>query len=184
MDFQLIATAAIIAIARIADVSLGTLRMVFITKGAKKTALSLGLLEAAIWVIAVSKVTNRLDEPLLIIAFSVGFAIGNYVGLTIEQLLAYGHLMIRVFTRKGTDMTQLLRNKGWRVTTFRGEGKNGPVDMLLMKIKRKDQKRVFKAIRQEDPESYFIIDDVHSFEGPPPTTMPGRKRWIRFSMRK
>lgn len=185
MGIELILTACLIAVARILDVSLGTIRMIFVTKGRKVPAFFLGFLEAAIWVVAVSKVSNRLDEPLLIAAFAFGFAAGNYIGVSIDQWLGFGHLLIRVFTRKGEILTPKLRDAGWRITRFQGEGQKGSVDMLLMKIRRREQAKLFRHIRAVDPESYFIVDDVHSIEGPTPAfSFQGLKSWSQFSKRK
>ncbi len=183
MNSELLLTALVVAIARVADVSLGTVRMIFVTKGRKVPAFFLGFVEAFIWVIAVSKVATQLSEPLLIIAFAFGFAAGNYVGVSIDQFLGFGHLLIRVFTRQGEKLIPALRNEGWRITRFTGEGREGSVDMLLMKIKRKEQKRLYKTIRSIDSGSYFIVDDVHSVEGPTPS-FQGMKAWQQFSKRK
>ena len=184
-SWELLLTAGLIAFARIVDVSLGTIRMIFVTKGRKVPAFFLGFLEAGIWVIAVSKVSSRLDEPLLVIAFAFGYAAGNYIGVSLDQWMGFGHLLIRVFTRKGEILIPKLRDSGWRITQFHGHGQKGSVDMLLMKIRRKEQSKLFRHIRAVDPESYFIVDDVHSIEGPTPSSsLLGLKVWTQFTKRK
>ncbi|MDD4348085.1 MAG: DUF5698 domain-containing protein [Opitutales bacterium] len=184
MDWEIVGFAALIACARVVDVTMGTMRVLFVMRGLKVPALVFGFIESAIWVIAVAKVTSRLDEPILILGFAAGFALGNYVGVSVEQRIALGHQMLRVFTRSGTEIAAKLREQGWRVTRFQGEGMAGPVDLLMMRIRRRDTPKLLKIVRSMDEKAYFVVDDVYSVESAAPLKGYAQKRNWWFSKRK
>ncbi len=81
MDFLLSAHAWLYAAAifflRVADMSLDTLRLLFVVRGRRGLAWVLGFFESAIFVVAVSSVITNLGNPLNVIGFAAGFATGN-----------------------------------------------------------------------------------------------------------
>lgn len=93
-----------IVVARITDVSLGTLRTMNVMQGRRGVAWILGFCEILIWVFAVSKVIGNLQQPAYAIAYALGFATGNYVGMTFEKWIALGEQVVRVFTRAGAQI--------------------------------------------------------------------------------
>ena len=94
---QLFYNAVLIFLARICDVSIGTMRIIFVSKGKRNIAPILGFFEVLIWITAISKIMENLDNYVNFIAYAAGFATGNFVGMIIEEKLAMGILMIRVF---------------------------------------------------------------------------------------
>ncbi len=156
-------TCILIIAARIADVTLGTLRTVAVIHGRKWMSWSLGFVEVLIWVSVVSQVISSVhDNHWYAIAYAFGFATGNFIGITIEQFFAYGHQVIRVFTRRGSTMSDHLRTKGFRVTMFRGEGRDGHVEMLFIESQRRTASEIVEAAREVDPECYYIVDDIRA----------------------
>jgi uncharacterized protein YebE (UPF0316 family) len=150
-----------IFLARITDVSLGTVRTIAVVKGRILIASLLGFVEVLIWVIAVSNVVTRLDQPLNLIAWAAGFAVGNAVGIFIERKLALGDLVMRVISRgQGVEIAEKLRNLGQPVTEFEGKGRSGPVQLLYMVIDRVDAERVERISRTIDPECVVVSEDV------------------------
>jgi len=97
----------LVFLARILDVSVGTLRIIFVSKGFKKYAAFLGFFESLIWLIAVSQVMKHMDNWVTYVTFALGFAVGNYVGMLIEERIAIGNQIIRIITRR--DATELTR---------------------------------------------------------------------------
>ncbi|HMN95558.1 MAG TPA: DUF5698 domain-containing protein [Phycisphaerales bacterium] len=161
MTGSLLLDCVLIALARIADVSLGTLRTVSVIHGRRATAWSLGFVEVLIWVLVVSAVIGQVQQNLAYgIAYALGFATGNYIGITIEQYFAYGHQVLRVFTRQGPQMCSQLRDDGLRVTSFDGEGRDGPVQMLFIETQRKTAKEILRKARSIDPTCFYIVDDI------------------------
>ena len=126
---SILLTGIAIFLARIIDVSLGTLRTISIIQGRTWVSFWLGFGEIIIWLWVISTVIPQIkDIPILAIFYAFGFAFGNMVGIRIEKLLAFGHVIIRVISREHySQMTKVLRQAGFGVTTFHGEGMNGPV---------------------------------------------------------
>lgn len=151
----------LIVAARIADVSLGTLRTIMVVQGRRAVAFVLGFCELLIWVTVVSSVITELRaQPLYAIAYALGFACGNYVGMTIERRLALGRQVVRLITRRGPELAQALREAGLRVTQFDGYGRDGPVQEVFIETGRRTAARVIAQARALDPRCYYIVDDI------------------------
>lgn len=171
MDLNLLWLCLLIFAARVCDVSLGTLRVVMVTQGRRALAAILGFFEVFIWVMAVSKVVTNLRHPLLAVSYAAGFACGNYIGLTIERWAAFGHQVVRVFSRQGGEIAEKLRALGFRVTVFEGRGRDGPVHSLYTETERREVPRLLEASREVDPRCYYVVDDIRhasSASDPPP----------------
>lgn len=153
-------TALIIFLARIVDVSLSTFRHVMIIKRKRLYAFSIAFFESLIWVYAVSRVLNDLTDPITAIAFALGFATGTFVGITIEGFIKIGDQAVRVFSAKGDLVAKTLRELGFRITVFDGQGRDGFVKMLFVQTRRRDVKKVFRKAREIDPACFMVIDDI------------------------
>jgi uncharacterized protein YebE (UPF0316 family) len=175
METEVILTCLFIFTARIIDVSMGTLRTLWMVQGRKAAVFSLGFVEVLIWVLAVSKVIQNLgEEPVYAFVYALGFATGNYTGLLIDQKLAYGEQVIRIFSRQGKGMADTLREMGFGVTVFKGEGRDSDIDMLFIELKRKKGPLVVQTARKLDPACYYVVDTVQlastaRLSGPEPT---------------
>ena len=153
-------TSLAIALARVVDVSLGTLRTMFTVQGRKVTASSLGFVEVLIWILVVSEVIRNLDHPIYAVAYAGGFAVGTYVGILIEGMLAPGRQVLRVFTRRGETLAAQLRRQGYALTEFTGRGMDGPVDLVLVESSRRRIAQALPTVASVDPEAMTVIDDV------------------------
>ncbi|MFG0329650.1 MAG: DUF2179 domain-containing protein [Phycisphaerales bacterium] len=160
MDLQVILTCALIIIARLVDVSLGTLRTHCVVRGYRAISWVIGFVEVTVWVVVVSRVINSLDNPWYVAAYAFGFATGNVLGINLDRRLAIGEQVLRVFSPQGKEMATTLRGEGVRVTVFHGEGMRGPVDMLFIQSKRKSISKLIRRVRDIDPKCFYIIDDV------------------------
>ncbi len=164
---EILLKCALIFLARVCDVSLGTIRTVSVVNGRRHLAVWLGFIEVLVWVFAVSAVVREgLEEPVYALAYAFGFAAGNFVGITIEQRLAFGKQVVRVFTRNAGPMVEMLRGQGFRVTEFVGTGRDGPVSLLLVETKRRTMPDLTKQARDIDPGCYYIVDDVRTTSAP------------------
>ena len=173
MDAVTALTCLAIVLARITDVTLGTLRTVCIVRGRRGVAWVLVFFEALTWVMVITQVVQNLDNPWYAAAFAVGFATGSPVGITIERRLAYGQQVVRIFTRKAAGVVELLRQDGLRVTRFPGEGRNGSIDMLFIQVQRRQVPSVLARAHERDPECYTIVDDVCYAGGSTAPLTPG-----------
>ena len=172
---SLVIVPAFIFFARICDVTIGTMRIIFVSRGMKMVAPVLGFFEVFIWIIAVGQIFQNLTNPLNYFAYAAGFATGNYVGMLVEERLAMGLALIRVITqRDATNLIDYLRGAGYGVTVLDAQGKQGPGKVIFSVIKRKNIKDVEKAIHECNPKAFYSIEDVRrAAEGTFPTAVPG-----------
>ena len=156
---DLVFSALIIFSLRLADQSLGTMRSLLVAKNKPMYAAFIGLLESAIWIVAISQVIKDINDPILIGAYAAGFAAGTILGSYIEGLLGVGNIVIRVFTSvKSPSVAEPLREKGYGVTIINGEGKDGAVKIYLCIIPRRELKLVLKMIEEISPNAYITTD--------------------------
>lgn len=161
MSWDLLVGCIIIIIARVGDVSLGTLRTLAVVNGHRLLAWLFGLLEVTIWVFVVSAVITHIQtNPAYGIAFAVGAATGNYVGVTVQRWLPFGHQVIRVFTRHDKSVIDSLRQMNIPVTRFQGVGRDGEVAMLFVQVRRDRTPLVVRAVRKHDPRCFYTVDDI------------------------
>lgn len=150
-----------IFLARIFDVSLGTLRIIFVTKGMRNIAPLVGFFEVLIWLLAISRIMQDLDNWLSYIAYAAGFASGNFVGMYLEERLAIGHEMIRVITRKdATSLIEELRGKGYGVTSVKAEGIEGEVAVIYIIARRSMIKEVLDEINRFNPRALYTVESI------------------------
>jgi len=156
---ELIFSALIIFSLRLADQSLGTMRSLLVAKNKPIYAALIGLVESAIWIVAISQVIKDIDDPILIAAYAAGFAAGTILGSYIERIVGVGNIVVRVFSPANSpSVAEVLRENGHGVTVIDGEGKDGPVKIYLCIIPRRKLKSVLKMIVTITPKAYITTD--------------------------
>jgi uncharacterized protein YebE (UPF0316 family) len=151
----------IIFLSRLTDVSLGTLRHVFISKGYRKIVPVLGFFEVLIWIIVVAQVMQNLSNWVCYIAYAGGFAAGTYVGLRIEEKLALGLQVVRIITKQNCDiLISELRSENYGVTIVDAEGGSGPVKMIFTIVKRKSVRVVIEKIKNNNPNAFYSVEEI------------------------
>lgn len=156
-----IAVPALIFVARVADVTIGTMRIVFLSKGFKYIAPVLGFFEILIWLVAVSKIFQNLDMWFYYVAYAGGFATGNLVGLIIEEKLALGFVALRIITHKpGAPLIKKLIASGYGVTTLEAQSSQGKVNVIFCIIKRSQTKKVAEIIQTVQSDAFYTLEDV------------------------
>jgi len=147
--------------ARICDVTLDTLRIIFVSKGMRKIAPIFGFFSVLIWLIAISTIMKNLDNWICYVAYAGGFATGNFVGMVIEEKLALGHEMIRVITRADASaLTSELRANGYGVTSVKAEGADGEVGVIYIIARRSMIKNVLGIITKNNPRAFYTIETI------------------------
>jgi uncharacterized protein YebE (UPF0316 family) len=153
----------LIFLARICDVSIGTVRIIFVSRGKRLLAPLLGFFEVSIWLLAISQIMQQLDNAICFIAYAAGFAMGNYIGILIEEKLAMGTLILRVFvTTDDACIKERLYEAGFGVTAINGQGRNGAVEILFSVIKRKDQGRAIAIVESCRSDAFYSIEEAKS----------------------
>jgi uncharacterized protein YebE (UPF0316 family) len=153
----------LIFLARIFDQSIGTLRMVFIAKGMKRIAPILGFMESLTWLLAIGQIMQHLDNWLCYAAYAGGFAMGNYIGMKLDERLSLGNVIIRIILKKqANDLVAYLKQQNYGLTILDAEGATGKVKVIFSIVKRRDAKAVISAINEFDPHSFYTIEEVRS----------------------
>jgi uncharacterized protein YebE (UPF0316 family) len=153
-------------VARILDVSIGTIRIILISKGYRALAPILGFVEAFVWVVAVSQVMANLNNFFYYIAYAGGFATGTYVGIWIEHKLSLGKVIVRVITnRDASELLHHLRNEEFAVTSVDAEGKYGAVKILFLICNRKSLSDVVDTIKEYNPKAFYTVEDLRLVSG-------------------
>jgi len=146
---------------RVGDMSLDTIRVLFVVRGKKLIVWVLGFFQSLIFVIAISSVLSRLDNILNVLGYAGGFATGNLVGMLIEQKLAIGHILVTVISStRGTLIAEKLRSSGFAVTQIAGHGKDGTVFELHASVLRKDVPNVETIVLEADPQAFITAENV------------------------
>lgn len=154
--------ALLIFFLRICDMSMDTLRVLFVVRGKKLPVWILGVAQSAVFILAVSNVLKGDTNPLVILGYATGFATGNVIGMWIEDQLAIGFKKVSIISRdNGNEIAAALREKGYGVTELRGMGKDGEVEMVQTNVKRKHVRDVEKIANQFDPKAFITADDFY-----------------------
>ncbi len=155
----------LIFIARVIDVSLGTLRIIFTARGKRQLAPLLGFIEVFIWVAVISQMVRGVNHVVAYLAYAAGFAAGNYVGMWIENRLAIGTVVLRIILAQSGDiLANTLHEAGYGVTRVDGMGANGPVKLIYTIVRRKALPGVLEIIHQTTPKAFIAIEEVRSTE--------------------
>lgn len=150
-----------IFLARITDVSIGTVRIVLIGRGMAVPATVCGFVESLLWILVVSQILRNLTSPLYYIAYAGGFAAGNYVGLVLERRLAMGNVILQVISPSAPDaIIAALRAGGCGATVTRGEGLEGPVHIVHSVMPRRELRPTLAAIKQAHPKAFYAVTPV------------------------
>jgi uncharacterized protein YebE (UPF0316 family) len=159
--FKWVVLPILIFLARMCDVTLGTLRNVFISKGLRRIVPVLGFFEVLIWLVSIRQIKKYLDNPICYLGFSGGFAMGTYTGMLVERRLALGMQVLRIITDKESKaLISALQNSNFGVTIIDGHGAKGPVKIILTIVKRTDIEMVLKMIELHCPLAFYSIEDT------------------------
>lgn len=149
--------------ARICDVTMGTLRVIFISKGIRYLAPFIGFFEVIIWLLAIGQVMNNLTNAVSYVAYGAGFATGTYIGMYIEEKISLGLTSVRIITKEDPqELMQYLRSQNYGVTSVDGEGTTGRVKMVFTIIRRQDLAHVVGIIQQFHPNAFYSVEEVKS----------------------
>jgi len=160
MNTTVFVTFLLIILARITDVSLGTLRMVAVIQGRRVFATVLGFFEAVVYVCVVAKVLLNMDQPVYAVAYGLGYAAGIYLGMFIEQRLAFGKQLVFLLTAKGPELAEVLRAGDYRVAEVRGHVPEGERTILCVEVPRRETQKLIRLANTVDERCAFIVHDI------------------------
>lgn len=156
----------LIFLARLTDVSLGTIRMIMIIRGKRILAACIGFAEASIYILAISKVLSAMNNPLNVLAYALGFATGNYVGIFLEEKMALGNIIVQVISEhEVTELVEKLRDNGFGVTMIEGYGIKGTRHLLNVTLQRKKLSKLYGIIDNHDKKAFVTVTDARAIRG-------------------
>jgi uncharacterized protein YebE (UPF0316 family) len=164
MNTTVFITCLLIVLARITDVSLGTLRMVAVIQGRRAFATVLGFFEAVVYVCVVAKVLLNMDQPVYAVAYGLGYAAGVYLGMFIEERLAFGQQLVFLLTARGPELAEVLRAGDYRVAEVRGHVPEGERTILCAEVPRRDTQKLIRLANTVDERCAFIVHDIRLTE--------------------
>ncbi|NUN09324.1 MAG: DUF2179 domain-containing protein [Ignavibacteriaceae bacterium] len=156
----------IIALMRICDVSIGTFRTIMVIQGRKYLAGVIGFFEVLIWVFAIRFIFTQLDNIYNLFGYALGFALGNVLGITIEQRIGLGYIQLTIISKFKTDeIANALRRQKVGATLLPGEGITGGVAVIVCIIQRKNQKRIIELIDSIDHQAFINVQSSIPYRG-------------------
>lgn len=157
----------LIFIARIGDVSISTIHIIFLMSGNRLIAPILGFFEALIWLLAIGQIISNIDNVWSYIAYASGFAAGTFIGMTIEKKLAYGNVVLRLFVKDlNAGFISFLEDLDYRYSVLPAAGRRGKVDIVFMVFKRDRLKEVMKGVDIYHPHAFYTIEGVNQVSKP------------------
>ena len=151
--------------ARVCDVTLGTMRIIFTSRGLRNLAPVLGFVETFVWIMAVSSLVKHAQNVAAFVGYAGGFATGTFVGMMIENRLAMGTLTIRAIIRRDPkELIETLHNAGFGVTSVDGQGSSGEVKIIYSTVKRADLPAIIDIFHQTLPGAFLSVEEVRSTE--------------------
>jgi uncharacterized protein YebE (UPF0316 family) len=175
----------LIFLARIVDVSMDTIRLIFIARGFKKFAPLIGFFQVLVWIITITRIMANLDNWTCYIAYAAGFAAGNFIGMILEEKIALGIEMIRVITqRKADNLISALKDNGFPVTTVSATGSFGEVSVLYIIVSRKYISKVLDLIRLYNPRAFYTIEDIRFVSKTLPYNPEDKDFWDKTLMKE
>jgi uncharacterized protein YebE (UPF0316 family) len=161
--FKWVILPILIFCARLMDVSLGTMRIIFVSHGLKYIAPIVGFFEINIWLLAIGQIMQNLNNIICSLAYAAGFSSGMFIGMLIEERLSIGMVMIRVICKHdATDLIKSLREAEYGVTVHDAEGVKGPVKIIFAVIRREDLKDIIDHIHKIHPHAFYSVEDIRT----------------------
>ncbi|MBN2136577.1 MAG: DUF2179 domain-containing protein [Sedimentisphaerales bacterium] len=166
----------LIFIARVLDVSLGTVRVIFVSRGLKYLAPIVGFFEILIWLLAIGQIMQNLSNPACYVAYAAGFAMGNFVGICMAERLSLGVVLVRVITREDAlPLAEKLRENDYGVTSVDGHGASGEVKVVFTIVPRRELGRLAGLIKECNPQAFYSVEEVGFVEK---GVFPLRASWV------
>jgi uncharacterized protein YebE (UPF0316 family) len=155
----------LIFLSRIADVSIGTVRLILVSRRLKYLAPFAGFFEVLIWIVVIGQILQNLSSPVCYIAYAGGYATGNYIGIWIAEKLSLGMVLVRViFSKQANGLIDRLCERRYGVTSIDGQGATGPVQMVFTIVPRREVRTVVDLVKECNPEAFYSVEEVDFVE--------------------
>lgn len=165
MEIELVLSGLFVFLMRLTDMSLDTLRLLFTVRGRRLIAGLIGVVQATVFILAVSAVLRGPLNIWTVAGYALGFGAGVILGLTIEGRLAIGYSMLRVYSHQfGRKIADALRESGYAVTEIMGHGKEGNITVVNIVVARRNVQAVRNIIDGVDPNAFITVDEARTLQ--------------------
>lgn len=183
--FTYLVMPALIFIARVGDVSINTLRIMFMMNGKKDIAPILGFFEALIWLLAIGQIIQNIDNPVSYLAYAAGFGTGTYVGMLFDEKLALGRVLVRVISPHPLlELFDYMKEREYRFTSLGAEGRYGKVNLLFTVLKRENLQTFIAKVKSIDEQAFYTIESVKRASEDDLNVMEDKPRFRTWLRRK
>jgi uncharacterized protein YebE (UPF0316 family) len=178
--FRLFVLPILIFCARIADVSINTIRIIFMLNGRRLISTFLGFFESLIWLMAIGQIFQNIDSTITYLAYAGGFACGILVGMWIEEKLAVGRVLIRVITQKSADeLVDYFQSNNYRHSVVDGYSSGEKVNIIFTVVRRTNLPQTLEVIKNYNPLAFYTIEGVKKVSDEDLVTKPNQMGWTR-----
>lgn len=182
--FSFVILPFLIFFARICEMTINTLRIIYVLGGRRFASAFLGFFESLVWLIAMRQIFAHFDNWLCYVAYPGGFAAGIFIGMMIEERIAYGKVIIRIITRKDVlPLLQFLNEKNFRFTSVDAKGPMGRENLVFTVIRREYLDILLFQLSKLLPSAFYTIENVRAAGEKHMTTAGGRRfdivTWLR-----
>lgn len=175
--FSFVFLPLLIFLARITDVSINTIRIIYVLGGRRVTATLLGFFESFIWLMAIRQIFDNLDNWICYVAYPGGFAMGILVGMMIEERIAYGKVIVRIITRKdAVELIAYLNKNHFRYTKVDADGPDGHENLVFTVLQRERLEDLLLEMKQILPTAFYTVEKVNR-AGESGTVVQESTRW-------
>ena len=147
-------------------ITLNTIRVILTMRGYRKAAPLLAIIEVTIYTLGLSLVIEYLSNPIYLVAYALGFGVGIYTGMMIEDRLALGYSVVYIITESvDHTLADSLRKLGYGVTIQTGYGRDGERLVLTVLTPRSTEIRLFRAIEEISPTAFYYSFEAKYIQG-------------------
>lgn len=147
-------------------ITMNTIRVILTMRGYRKVAPVLAVVEVTIYTLGLSMVMEYLSNPIYLAAYALGFGVGIYTGMIIEDRLALGYSVVHIITNSlDHSLAESLRELGYGVTLETGYGRNGERLIMTVLAPRTAEAKLFSTIDELSPTAFYYSSEAKYIQG-------------------
>jgi len=151
----------LIFVLRVVGITLSTLQTLMMVQSRRTLAILSGMISTLVYVLAIGKVVNDMNNVWYILAYSTGFGAGTWLGMVIDARLAMGFADVRIIsTEHGLSIADHVRAAGYGATTIPAHGRDGLVTIVETLAPRKAVNNIMATVSKVDPRSVVVVADA------------------------
>lgn len=148
---------------RLANFTIGTIRLVFIGRDRRTLASVMAFFEAFIFAVVTASVVSDLTNWMNLLAYCLGAAVGSYIGMWFESRFIVSYSTVTIITRDANEsITHALREAGFGVTVTHGEGRDGAVDIIRSSVINRDVHTLFELVHSISESAFIDVEPIRA----------------------